>query len=211
MRKHSVTADLHFGHKVVAKIRGFDDVVEHDAFIVERFNKVLPKDGTLWVLGDAAMSIRLLEPLKQLRGRKILVAGNHDHVWHRRSKPKYVRRALKRIPQYLEYFDEVYSSGSVVKKIYGEKVVLSHLPVKMEFKGDRFKERRPLPGSLPVLSGHVHSHWRTDGRQLNVGVDVNDFLPLRMVSAVNEASKLTGHGGAELQLLKGEWNQFGLG
>lgn len=212
MKRRFITADPHFGHRLLTRLRGFETVEEHDDFLVNRFNEVLSKNSTLIILGDASMSLKGLEPLSRLKGRLELIAGNHDQVWHRRGKSRDIRKALRMVPKYSEYFHDIYTSGVVATEVNGQKVILSHLPVEGDHqKTDRYHDRRPLQGDLPVLSGHVHDAWRIKGRQLNVGVDVNDFLPLKLIDAVQEAVKLTGLGAGERQLLTGPWNNFGLG
>lgn len=212
MKRHWVASDLHLGHELLARLRGFEDVDEHDDWLVERLNQSLSDKTTLWVLGDVSMSLRGLRPLKRVLGKKILIAGNHDRIWHKRSRQRDVRRAMKKIGYYYEYFTEVYTSGMILREVRGQEVVLSHLPVAGDHREtDRFKDTRPRPGDLPVLCGHVHKRWRTEGKQLNVGVDVNDFRPLQLISAVREVSELEGLGADRDLILPGPWNEFGLG
>jgi calcineurin-like phosphoesterase family protein len=43
------------------------------------------------------------------------------------------------------------------------------------------------------VHGHVHTSWRLNGRQLNVGVDVNDYAPISeddVVAALAQAGLL---------------------
>src|SRR5699024_5669923 len=46
------TADLHFGHDLVARHRGFDDTKDHDLAVIKGLIEGLTKGSTLWVLGD---------------------------------------------------------------------------------------------------------------------------------------------------------------
>src|SRR5699024_836728 len=47
------TADLHFGHDLVAGHRGYDEAGDHDEMIVQVLIDTLPAGSTLWILGDA--------------------------------------------------------------------------------------------------------------------------------------------------------------
>lgn len=121
MKRHWVASDLHLGHELLARLRGFEDVDEHDDWLVERLNQSLSDKTTLWVLGDVSMSLRGLRPLKRVLGKKILIAGNHDQIWHKRSRQRDVRRAMKKIGYYYEYFTEVYTSGMILREVRGRK------------------------------------------------------------------------------------------
>ncbi len=72
-------SDLHLGHDLAARLRGFDSVEEHDNFIINTLTATLNKRDILVVMGDVAMDrfalFRLLEvPCMNLE----LVYGNHD-------------------------------------------------------------------------------------------------------------------------------------
>ncbi len=43
---------------------------------------------------------------------------------------------------------------------------------------DRFPEYRPIDNGKVLLHGHVHERWLTNGKQINVGVDVWDYAPV---------------------------------
>lgn len=61
-----------------------------------------------------------------------------------------------------------------------DKVVFSHYPRSGESspdRPDRYAELRPITLG-PIVHGHVHERWLTNGNQYNVGVDVNDFKPV---------------------------------
>jgi len=73
-----LTSDLHLGHKLAARLRGFDSIQEHDDSIIQALQKVCGKKTILWILGDAAMNTPALYRLLEVPGRKKLVRGNHD-------------------------------------------------------------------------------------------------------------------------------------
>ena len=76
-----LTADTHFGHPAILKIRRergleVDSLEDMEDFLVERWNSVVPSDGWVVVLGDFCWGGAPNNPtriLSRLRGRKILV------------------------------------------------------------------------------------------------------------------------------------------
>jgi len=75
-------SDLHFGHKNVIGFdhRPFQSVDEMDHFLIEMWNSRVSPDDDVWVIGDFCFrsSKSPVNYLRQLRGRKHLVIGNHD-------------------------------------------------------------------------------------------------------------------------------------
>ena len=74
--------DLHLGHKNILKmspIRGGTDVISHSEWIVEQWNSVVGKRDVVYILGDVCWHQDHLKYIKMLRGRKILILGNHDY------------------------------------------------------------------------------------------------------------------------------------
>jgi calcineurin-like phosphoesterase family protein len=76
-------SDLHLGHKRICEFSGplrgdSTTVEEHDKFIVDQWNSVVTKNDLVWVLGDVCFDKAALPLLKQLKGSKHLVLGNHD-------------------------------------------------------------------------------------------------------------------------------------
>jgi len=75
-------ADTHFGDKKIIDYEGrpFKNAEEMDEALIKNWNEVVSPDDTVFVLGD--FSTYDVEKTKaicmQLRGKKILVKGNHD-------------------------------------------------------------------------------------------------------------------------------------
>lgn len=47
------TSDLHLGHKNILSIRPqFDNIEDHDDFLIERWNKKVKKKDDVYILGD---------------------------------------------------------------------------------------------------------------------------------------------------------------
>lgn len=76
-----VISDLHFGHKNIHLFRselGVANEEEHNELIIDRWNSVIRKRDTVWVLGDACFSIDRLPLFNKMNGNKHIVLGNHD-------------------------------------------------------------------------------------------------------------------------------------
>lgn len=70
---------LHLGHHNIAIHRGWNNAEEHDAFLIQEWNKAVAKRDTTYIVGDVTMEKDLdYYKLDQLNGRKIVVLGNHD-------------------------------------------------------------------------------------------------------------------------------------
>lgn len=121
MNRAFAIGDLHIGHKNIIKFqpieRPFATIEEHDAEMVYRWNNTVRVQDTVWVVGDVAFGLGAFEYLKQLKGIKRLVMGNHDHY------PS---------PRYLEVFRSLH--GAVELK----DCILTHVPVHPS-QFDRFK------------------------------------------------------------------------
>lgn len=102
------TSDLHLGHSLAARLRGFESYEAHDEAVIKTLGQQCDKRTVLWVLGDVAMRLESLDLLRKVPGRKRLVRGNHD------SFP---------VATYLQYFEEVHGF------LRYKNMWLSHCPV----------------------------------------------------------------------------------
>jgi calcineurin-like phosphoesterase family protein len=71
-------SDLHLGHDMAARLRGYYSTAEHDYNIISTLQKQCSKRTVLFVLGDVAMRIESIDFLQNVLGRKKLIRGNHD-------------------------------------------------------------------------------------------------------------------------------------
>jgi calcineurin-like phosphoesterase family protein len=155
-----VTADHHFGHANIIAYEGrpFESAAAMDAAMVERWNRAVRPDDTVFHLGDFALASkdRTRELVAALRGRKVLVRGNHDGS---------ARRMLEC------GFDEVHNGPIVV---YSEelevRLLLSHWPLRglpaVNVAVENW-DYRPIPMPTPRgwtnLCGHTHRRWVAAG------------------------------------------------
>lgn len=115
-------ADLHLYHKNILDIdnRPEESLQEMHDNIVECWNSKIKEDDTVYVLGDVSLGNKkykdkVVDIVKQLNGRKILIKGNHDNE-------EYLKDAFDEIYKYLEI--ELYIEG------YGKvRVILFHFPI----------------------------------------------------------------------------------
>ena len=172
------TADLHLGH---ANIIGYCDrpyagVDEMNEDLVERWNDTVTSGDEVWVLGDVAMgrlddSLRLIAGLA---GTKVLVPGNHDRCWPGHGAP-----AAAWVDRYLDAGFARILPEQVDLTIGGQAATACHFPFHGDSHDDaRFASHRPVDDGRVLLHGHVHTRWRVEGRQVNVGCDVWDFRPV---------------------------------
>ena len=165
------TSDLHIGHRLVAGIRGFEDVAEHDAALVDSWLSTVNARDTVYVLGDVAVSgySYALDIVKALPGRKHLIAGNHDpvHPMHRQTfAPKFA--------EWADVFATISPFGR--RRLAGREVLLSHFPYAEwgdgpERDGNRYAQYRLPDLGVPLLHGHTHGTEREHGHSLHVGLD----------------------------------------
>ena len=102
------TSDLHLGHELAARLRGFSSVEDHDEAVIHTLSRQCDKRTVLWVLGDVAMRVESLDLLARVPGRKRLVRGNHDNF---------------QLGVYQKYFEDVH--GFLRYKL----MWLSHCPI----------------------------------------------------------------------------------
>ena len=109
-------ADWHYGHRNCLSFdnRPFTSIEAMNAALVERWNGVVKAGDTVYVLGDMfwCKPNRAVPVLNALKGTKILVKGNHDHV-----NSDAFREQFADIGGYMEIDDG------------GRKSVLCHYPI----------------------------------------------------------------------------------
>lgn len=137
MSKNFYISDLHLGHDNVIKFdnRPFKSVKEMDQTLIDNWNKVVSDGDTVYILGDFCWSKNELEwvkILKQLKGEKVLIKGNHDL--------KYFSSSLRPMFKYIKDYDEV--------KDNGKRVILSHYPIPFY--------RGAYNPDMVHLYGHIH-------------------------------------------------------
>lgn len=163
-----VAADHHFGHRNILTfkdandklLRGsvFKDIEEHDEELIRRHNDLVDPMDRVYLLGDVAINRRCLHVLARLRGRLVLVKGNHD---------------IFQLKDYLPYFDDI-RSCVVQKDKDGNKVILSHIPIHPDCLG-RFGTN---------IHGHLHQNKLQDPQYICVSLEHTDYKPIQIHEAL---------------------------
>lgn len=161
-----VTSDLHFGHKNIIKYenRPYQNIEQMDKDLIKKWNDTVEKDDTVYVLGDFSWyrGEKTNEILKQLKGKKILIIGNHDRNFL--DDKKFDKTLFEEI----EYYKELKYN----KRMY----ILFHYPI-AEHNGKMY-------GAVH-LYGHIHTMNLELEQNLkplgyNVGVDRNNYKPINI-------------------------------
>lgn len=160
-------ADLHFGHKWAAQNRGFSSIEEHNDKIIENWNKIVSKKDLTFVLGDVTMEDKEYIPLiEKLKGRKVLIGGNHD-----------LRGDFVILRKYFE---------SIIGCETYKGFILTHIPIHTSELEGRFRGN---------IHGHIHDNivtkptWSSitntpttepDTRYINVSCERIDLRPISL-------------------------------
>lgn len=162
-------SDLHFGHRSVIDFesRPFLDVEEMDRELIRLWNSRVSQNDQVYILGDFAF--RNEKPftwyLRQLKGQKHLIIGNHD-------------AKLLKDSEAMSYFVTVDKMRHVSDS--GKQLCLCHFPI-AEWNG--------FYRNALHIYGHIHN--RTDGafqymkqfhNALNAAACINNYTP----SSLNE-------------------------
>lgn len=164
-------ADTHFGHENILKLcnRPFKDIEEMNRQLILNWNSRVTDNDLVYIVGDFSFrgnEDRTLSILKSLKGKKVLIVGNHDNKNLKSS-------------DFRKYFIEITPMKTIFDNSVGEKVVLCHYPI-IEWEGY-------FRGSYLVY-GHIHNNVTNNAykcmkdidKALNAGVDINYFMPVTL-------------------------------
>ena len=161
------TSDLHFGHSNVINFdhRPFLDREEMDRILIKLWNSRVQPDDTVYILGD--FCFRCDKPadwyLRQLKGHKILIQGNHD-------------QAVMENPAALKLLEGVEKMMHV--KDGGHNICLCHFPI-AEWNGF-YKGSWHIYGHIHNKKNETYKFMKTRERALNAGCMINNFTPVSM-------------------------------
>ncbi len=174
------TADLHLGHASILKLasRPFSSVEEMDERLIANWNERVKGNDTVYIVGDLLYKAKDPEGyLSRLKGKKILVRGNHDGFLANVERGRY----FKEVASYME------------ENIGGKPITLCHYPM-LEWKGSRRGEACARLGYL--IHGHIHNRIEegyvplfTMPHALNAGVDINGFAPVTFEELVENNAR----------------------
>lgn len=167
------TSDTHWHHSNILEFchRPWGDIKTHDVALIQNWNKVVPKDGIVFHLGDFLMTANIewtKHLVSQLNGTIYLIPGNHDYR-NRMDRPIIKELFGDRVHDILEIIvtDDNYSQGYT-------QFIMCHYPM-MYWRRGRYH-----------LHGHVHSGVNSTASErvpfhylrYDVGVDNNNYTPI---------------------------------
>jgi len=160
-------SDLHFGHKNCISFdnRPFSDVDEMDSVLISLWNSKVEEDDNVYILGDFAFRNGKTADwyLRQLRGHKHLIIGNHDGVTLKNEKA-------------MAYFESVDKMMHVTD---GDKqICLCHFPI-AEWNGYR-RGAWHIHGHMHSRKDEAYEFMKTRERALNAGCMINNYMPATM-------------------------------
>lgn len=140
-------SDLHFFHENLIRAmdkRAFDSVEAMNSYMIEQWNSVVRRNDEVVILGDLSIERwDKTEPIvKELKGKKYLVTGNHDKFVKDKS---FDQSLFKWVGPYLEMKDN------------NRKVVLCHYPI-MCYNG-QYNFSKHGNSKTYMLYGHVHNSY----------------------------------------------------
>ena len=157
MSETFLISDTHFGHNNIltfkkqdgSLLRSFNNIWEHDEFLIEKWNSVVKQQDKVYHLGDLGFKTftYLSTILSRLNGTKVLIKGNHDNF---------------KLSQYAQFFKDIRATHTL------DKLILSHIPIH-PYSLDRWQGN---------LHGHLHSNKIDDPRYMNLCVEQINYTPV---------------------------------
>ena len=157
MAKTFLISDTHFGHNNIltfkrndgSPLRLFNNIHEHDEYLIDQWNSTVSQDDKVYHLGDVGFKswASLANVLSKLNGTKVLIKGNHDG---------------HKLSQYQQFFKDIRGSHVL------DKYILTHIPIHPESLS-RWKAN---------IHGHLHANTLKDSRYFNVSVEQLNYKPI---------------------------------
>lgn len=167
-------SDPHIGHSKIIEMcnRPYDSIEDMDNDFISKWNKKVQHNDIIFIIGDLVFSHKpdgVKELLSKLKGRKILIVGNHDLYLEKSSFDKSLFEDIQ------DYYELKYKDSLFV---------LSHYPL-TSWNKSRY-------GSYHL---HGHSHNKKEYntfniengiRKYDVGFDANDGTPVSIEEIIEK-------------------------
>jgi len=157
------TSDWHLSHNNIIKYcdRPFQNIEDMNYHIIGKYLRVVQPEDTVFFLGDLTIKRHtsfkpvLAEIVRDLPGQKHFIRGNHDYY------PK-------------NFYLNDCGFLSFGKKITTSKYVIVHDPADFN--------TNDLLSAKILIHGHQHHHQKTRirGKKFDIGVDGNNFYPVKL-------------------------------
>lgn len=157
--------DTHLGHANIIKHdqRPFSNIDEMDRAIIENWNNRVTNSDNIYIVGDFIYRGEK-EPewyLKQLKGKKHFIIGNHDGAVLKNDKA-------------LSYFEEV---DKIMYIIDGKNhICLCHFPI-AEWNG-YYKGHYHIYAHIHNNLNDAYYFMKKYDRALNAGCMINNYMPV---------------------------------
>jgi len=174
-----VIADTHFRHQSLLDFRGrdgnlvrgslFDNIDQHDEYMIDQWNSVVKSGDTVYHLGDVVVGGTAAREWfetnwSRLNGTKHLIVGNHDDI-------KYLAGG--------DFFETV----NMWKMFANLGLLLTHAPMHKDTSamwGSKDVGLRPKPIYLLNVHGHIHENPSPEGMYRCVCVEHVNYTPVNI-------------------------------
>lgn len=171
------TSDTHFDDEYAIQYfnRPFKSVDEMNAFMVERWNRVVAENDTVYHLGDFTLDdiAHFTKWVRQLNGNVKILPGSHDQPWLKDFVASEKVQVIS--PLVSVEFSEIRMGENP------QVIVLCHYSMQV---WDRSNQ-----GSWHLF-GHSHGKLKGIGLSFDVGVDCTEFTPLSLEEAASRMARL---------------------
>ncbi len=179
-------SDLHLGHPLVSRKRGFSTTDAHDEYIIGAIRRVTPHGANLIVMGDITVRREdyALEVIDQLKhelelSSLILLPGNHDMVHPMCGLDQNLRWSAP--------FNAVFDYITLQLETYVPQVghvLLSHLPcneAENRYTKPHLVRFAPkMNGYLVNVHGHTHRETLIDHNFVNLSLEATGLAPVSL-------------------------------
>ena len=153
-------ADTHFNHEKIIAIcnRPFTNVEEMNKQLVLKWNNKVNEEDTVYILGDFCFKMEkqdTINLLNQLKGKKILIKGNHDKFVGQKDFDK----CFEKIYNYLQLNED------------NQQIILSHYPI-IDFAGMYYGAK--------MIYGHIHNKYVPHKNMYCVSVECVNYEPVTL-------------------------------
>lgn len=158
-------ADTHFGHEnaIAFDKRPFENVHEMDMMMIQQWNSVVKDNDDVYILGDFCFK-SVKQPMwyiKQLKGRKHLIIGNHDQ---KLLKDEVAMKDIVSVEKMTYVNDGKYTC------------VLCHFPL-AEWN-HYYKGAWHIYGHIHNRRDKAYEFMKTQEKALNAGCMINGYTPV---------------------------------
>lgn len=161
MGKNYFIADTHFGHERIIQIcnRPFTNIQDMNQKLIDNWNNKVNDEDTVYILGDFSFKMQkteVIKILKQLKGHKVLIRGNHD---------KYVGQR-----DFDDCFDDgIYDYLQITEN--KQQIILCHYPI-IDYAGMYYGAK--------MIYGHIHDKYIPHKDMYCVSVECVNYEPVTL-------------------------------